>query len=431
MNYKQTLNYLYTQLPMYQRVGQAAFKKDLTNIIKLCDALDNPQQKFPTIHIAGTNGKGSTAHLIASVLQARGLKVGLYTSPHYRDFRERIKINGEYIPEQGVVDFVDNNRKHFEAIKPSFFEITVALAFDYFANEKVDYAIIETGLGGRLDSTNIIQPVLSVITNISFDHQQFLGDTLPLIAGEKAGIIKSKTPVVIGEKQPETMSVFIKKAREMDAPIYFSTDTLKPTLLRKRFDGQFFEIKKGRTILFPNIKLNLIGNYQVKNMLTALQAILIFDNIKKTPEKESLNSIKKGFSIVKSLTNFIGRWEMLGQNPTILCDSAHNEAGLKLAMQEVAEMSFQKLHIVMGVVNDKDVSKVFKFFPKDAAYYFAKPEIPRGLDATILKEKAAELGVEGTVFISVKEALAAAKKAADEEDLIYVGGSTFVVAEVI
>jgi dihydrofolate synthase/folylpolyglutamate synthase len=364
MNYKNTLDYLYTQLPMYQRVGQAAFKKDLTNITKLCDALDNPQQKFPTIHIAGTNGKGSTAHLIASVLQARGLKIGLYTSPHYRDFRERIKINGEYITETGVIDFVEKNRTNFEKIQPSFFEITVALAFDYFEKEKVDFAIIETGLGGRLDSTNIIQPILSVITNISFDHQQFLGDTLPAIAGEKAGIIKAKTPVVIGEKQSETMAVFMKKATEMDAPIYFAADNLKADLLRKRFDGQFFEIREGRKLLFPKIKLNLIGNFQGKNMLTALQAILLFDKIQQTPEKKSLTSIKNGFAKVKSLTNFIGRWEVLGSYPTILCDSAHNEAGLTLAMQEVQAMSFQKLHIVMGVVNDKDIGKVFKIFPK-------------------------------------------------------------------
>ncbi|MFT4758619.1 MAG: dihydrofolate synthase/folylpolyglutamate synthase [Paraglaciecola sp.] len=431
MNYKNTLDYLYTQLPMYQRVGQAAFKKDLTNITKLCDALDNPQQKFPTIHIAGTNGKGSTAHLIASVLQARGLKIGLYTSPHYRDFRERIKINGEYITETGVIDFVEKNRTNFEKIQPSFFEITVALAFDYFEKEKVDFAIIETGLGGRLDSTNIIQPILSVITNISFDHQQFLGDTLPAIAGEKAGIIKAKTPVVIGEKQSETMAVFMKKATEMDAPIYFAADNLKADLLRKRFDGQFFEIREGRKLLFPKIKLNLIGNFQGKNMLTALQAILLFDKIQQTPEKKSLTSIKNGFAKVKSLTNFIGRWEVLGSYPTILCDSAHNEAGLTLAMQEVQAMSFQKLHIVMGVVNDKDIGKVFKIFPKNATYYFAKPNIPRGLDAAILKEKAAEFGVEGTVFQSVNKALAAAKKAADKKDLIYVGGSTFVVAEVI
>lgn len=437
MNYQQTLNYLYTQLPMYQRVGQAAFKKDLTNITKLCDALGNPQQKFSTIHIAGTNGKGSTAHLIASVLQARGLKVGLYTSPHYRDFRERIKINGEYISEAGVVDFVADNQGNFETIKPSFFEITVAIAFDYFAKEKVDIAVIETGLGGRLDSTNIIQPVLSVITNISFDHQQFLGDTLPLIAGEKAGIIKSKTPVVIGEKQSETMAVFIKKASEMDAPIYFAENNLKAVLRSKLSGNQYFEVKSGRTILFQKLKLNLRGQYQVKNMLTAIQAILVFDKINEMPEKVTLASIKKGFSDVKSLTNFIGRWEYIGTYPTIICDSAHNEAGMKLAMAEVQKMKetpitrFEKLHIVMGVVNDKDVSKVFDIFPKDAIYYFAKPDIPRGLDANILKEKAAEFGVDGTVFESVNDALASAKQAADKKDLIYVGGSTFVVAEVI
>lgn len=431
MTYEQTLHYLYTQLPMFQRVGPVAFKKDLTNTLKLCEVLGNPQQKFSSIHIAGTNGKGSTAHLIAAVLQARGLKVGLYTSPHYRDFRERIKINGVYISEANVVNFVAKNQPHFERIKPSFFEITVAMAFDYFAKEEVDFAIIETGLGGRLDSTNILQPALSVITNISFDHQQFLGDTLPKIAGEKAGIIKEKTPVIIGEEQPESKPVFIQKAQEMNAPIHFAENTLSATLLRKRFDGQFFEIKEGQRILFSNIKLNLIGNFQKKNMLTALQAILIFDEIQGTPIFESLQSIKAGFKKVKSLTNFIGRWEKLGENPTILCDSAHNEAGLTLAMEEVKALSFEKLHIVMGVVNDKDVGKVFKIFPKDATYYFAKPNIPRGLDAQILKEKAAAFGVEGQVFESVKSALLGAKKAANKEDLIYVGGSTFVVAEVI
>jgi dihydrofolate synthase/folylpolyglutamate synthase len=425
--YNSTLNYMYTQLPMFQRVGSQAFKKDLTNIKLLCEHLGNPFEKYPCIHIAGTNGKGSTAHLTSAILQAQGYKVGLYTSPHYRDFRERVKIDGKYISRKHVVEFIENNKAVFEKIKPSFFEITVALAFDFFAKEKVDIAVIETGLGGRLDSTNIITPILSVITNISFDHQQFLGNTLKKIAGEKAGIIKRNVPVVIGETQEATITVFEKKAKTKKSEIIFADQIYQVQKKSENLTHTTFDILKNGQPLFSNQKVNLHGAFQAKNIATALQAI---DSL---PESFSIKKSKvaTAFFNLKSLTNFKGRWQVLQKDPIVLCDSAHNEAGLKLAMNQLKSLKVKELHFVLGMVNDKSIEKMLNFFPKDAHFYFCKPDIPRGLEVEILVQKATELGLTGRAYSSVKNALRAAKKKAGKKDLVYVGGSTFVVAEVI
>lgn len=444
MTYSQTIEYMYRQLPMFTRVGSSAFKKDLTNTLALCAVLDNPQTKFPTIHVAGTNGKGSTSHLLAAFLQSLGLKVGLYVSPHYKDFRERIKINGQYIPKNYVRRFVAQNKAHLETIEPSFFEMTVAMAFDYFATEGVDIAVIEVGLGGRLDSTNIISPLVSVITNISFDHTDMLGNTLPLIAFEKAGIIKPQTPVVIGEEQAETTSVFLEKAKECDAPIVFASQNFEVKKIESSYDFTIFEVlKQGKNEKPYLLNVNLNGDYQAKNVATTLQTI---DVLKKLPffskytDGTSRNNreggqwetaIGFGFENLKFLTQFIGRWQLIGQNPTILCDSAHNEGGLRLAVEELKAMAFNHLHVVFGMVRDKDAGKVLGLLPTNATYYFCKANIPRGLEADVLREQAAAFQLKGRAYPSVKKALAAAKRRAKDTDLIYVGGSIFVVAEVL
>lgn len=436
MTYQHTLDYLYQQLPMFTRIGSSAFKKDLTNTLALCAVLDNPQTKFPTIHIAGTNGKGSTSHLLAAVLQSLGLKVGLYVSPHYRDFRERIKVNGVYVPKKYVTRFVAQNRIHFETIHPSFFEMTVAMAFDYFATEGVDIAVVEVGLGGRLDSTNIISPLVSVITNISFDHTDMLGNTLPLIASEKAGIIKPHTPVVIGEEQAETTPVFIEKAHECDAPIVFASQNFSVKTVESGLGFTVFEVlKKGRSSKPYSLNVNLNGDYQAKNIATVLQTM---DVLKKLPFFAKYTeggkweaAIGFGFKNLQLLTQFIGRWQIIHQNPTVLCDSAHNEGGLRLAMAQLKAMEYNQLHIVLGMVRDKDAGMVLGLLPTNATYYFCKANIPRGLEADILCEQAAAFQLKGRAYPSVKKALAAAKRRAKDTDLIYVGGSIFVVAEVI
>lgn len=436
MNYEETLHYLYTQLPMFQRTGPAAFKKDLGNILLLCKHLGNPHQKIHSIHLAGTNGKGSTAHLLASVLQAAGLKVGLYTSPHYRDFRERIKINGIYIPKKEVVRFVADQQAEIKKIGPSFFEITVALAFDYFAKEQVDIAIIETGLGGRLDSTNIITPLVSVITNISFDHQQFLGDTLPKIAVEKAGIIKTRVPVVIGEKQSAVFSVFKEKAKTEKAPFYLANDPKKYEVILEKttVKHSFYTIKKNAVVWADKLPINIHGPYQTKNIGTALMTLEVLNSIKnKSFPSIDLPTIRKGFRDLKKATTFLGRWQQLGENPLVIAESAHNEAGLKNIFpdRQLANVSYEKLHIVFGTVSDKEVSKVFPYLPKDAIYYFVKADIPRGYDAKKLCEMAEQHGLRGKAYTTVRRGLAAAKHKAKPEDLILICGSIFVVAEVI
>jgi len=426
--YQQTLDYLFQQLPMFQRVGAVAFKKDLTNIKALGELLGNPQERFPSIHLAGTNGKGSTAHILAAVLQAHGLKVGVHTSPHYRDFRERIKVNGVLVSEQFVINFVEEYKSTWSEIQPSFFELAVAMAFQYFAAQKVDIAIIETGLGGELDSTNIIKPILSIITNISYDHQKFLGDTLPKIASAKAGIIKPNIPVVIGERQEEIVPVFEEKAKVENTIIQYANNHIHADFLSNDLYHSIFDIYRNNELLYEKLEVNLIGNYQRLNLQTALYALELLSKELLQIEEEKL---RKGLKNLKKSTHFIGRWQVLSETPLILADSAHNEAGIRSVMQYLQSFSFERLHIVLGFANDKDLNRVLPLFPKNANYYFAKADVPRGLEAQILMEKAANFDLIGEAHTSVEEALRSAKEAAQKEDLIYVGGSIFVLAEVI
>ncbi len=424
--YQQTLDFLYSQLPMFHRIGAAAFRKDLTNTLALMDFLEHPHRHYPCIHVGGTNGKGSTAHMLAAILQARGFKTGLYISPHYRDFRERIKVNGKYVTRQFVIDFIEQVKPLIEKIQPSFFELTVGMAFEYFRQQKVDVAIIEVGMGGRLDSTNVINPVLSVITNIGWDHMQFLGDTLPLIASEKAGIIKTGVPVVIGETHPETAPVFKQKALEMKAEITFADQHYSAILQTEDFEKSIFEASKDG--LFNQLyELQAHGPFQRKNLCTVLQAV------EKMPLEWGIKPehIHTGLAELQSRTRFMGRWQFLQQNPRVLCDSAHNEDGLREVMERLLQLDFARLHIVMGVVKDKDLGKMLDLFPKNANYYFAKPDIPRGLEAKDLQAQAQGKGLLGKTYTSVRNALKAAKRQAKADDLIYVGGSTFVLAEVI
>lgn len=404
MNYQETTNWMFNQLPMYQLQGASAYKEDLTNIKLLATHLDNPQNRLKCIHVAGTNGKGSTSHMLASVLQEAGYKVGLYTSPHLKDFRERIKINGEEISEDFVCEFVAKHKDFFEANDMSFFEMSVGLAFDYFAFEKTDIAIIEVGLGGRLDATNIITPLVSVITNIDLDHTQFLGNTPALIAGEKAGIIKPNVPVVIGEYTNETQPVFLAKAKENKAPIYFAADLV--------------------TEVFPS---DLIGDYQFHNKKTVQQTIAVLNSQNEFTVSDE--SLKAGLLKVVKNTGLQGRWQQLGENPKIICDTAHNKHGLAVVMNQIQKETFDNLHIVLGVVNDKDLDSILPLFPKNAQYYFCRPDSSRGLATEILKEAAKKYDLLGKKYDSVAEAFAAAKQNATENDFIYVGGSTFVVAE--
>lgn len=430
MDYQQTLDYLYSQLPMYQRVGAVAFKKNLDNIRFLLDFLGNPERNIPFIHIAGTNGKGSTTHMLAACYRAAGLRVGTYTSPHYKDFRERVKVNGKLISRQSVVDFVERIRSQIQDIQPSFFEITVALAMQEFYDRKVDLAIIETGLGGRLDSTNVINPFLSIITNIGYDHQAMLGDTLAEIAGEKAGIIKEKVPVVVGSTHPETAPVFRKAAMQKQAPLVFADRQLNVQLTARTIDSQTFEVfRKGESIL-KELILDHGGGYQLANVRTVLTALQV---IKKTKIFREVmeEELRKGLANLRQFTGIMGRWQILGEDPIILADSAHNTHGLKQVIEQLKQIPYEKLHLVLGFVNDKDIEPALTMFPRKAEYYFARPDIPRGLDVIELQNKAEKTGRKGKAYHSVNEALKAARKLADRSDLIFVGGSSFVVAEVI
>jgi dihydrofolate synthase/folylpolyglutamate synthase len=433
MTYRETLDYLYARLPMYHRIGAAAYKKDLTNTLALCERLGHPERQFASIHVGGTNGKGSVSHMLAAIGQAAGLKTGLYISPHYRDFRERIKINGQYIPRKRVVAFVEKHRAFIEDLQPSFFELCVAMAFDHFARERVDLAVVEVGLGGRLDSTNVLTPLLSVITNISFDHMAMLGNTLPEIAGEKAGIIKPGVPVVVGETHPETAPVFRRKAAETHSPIYFADRHFRAEETGQPAPGRsVYRIFKDDQPWIDRLELDAAGPFQAPNLATALLAVEVLG-------QERLNSfpifgeasVKEGLANLRALTRFHGRWQVIGRDPTILCDSAHNEAGLRLALGRVAEMPFGQLHVVTGFVNDKDIDGLLGLFPASARYYFAKADIPRGLDAEALRGKARAFGLHGKSYASVRRALQAARRAAKPDDLILVIGSIFVVAEVI
>ncbi|WP_395054192.1 bifunctional folylpolyglutamate synthase/dihydrofolate synthase [Flavobacterium sp.] len=404
MTYQETTNWLFNQLPMYQLQGASAYKKDLTNTLLLAKHLNNPEKNLKCIHVAGTNGKGSTSHLLASVYQEAGYTVGLYTSPHLKDFRERIKVNGIEISEEFVVDFVNKNKLFFEENDLSFFEMSVGLAFEYFVKEKTDINIIEVGMGGRLDSTNIITPLISVITNIGLDHTQFLGTTLKAIAFEKAGIIKTEIPIIIGEYTTETKPVFIKKAKETNSEIFFASDLIDET--------------------YPS---ELMGNYQIANKKTALQTIKLLQDQYLVKEK----TIKIGFLNVIKNTGLLGRWQQLNENPKVICDTAHNSHGLKIVLNQIKKEKFNDLHIVLGVVNDKDLDTILPLFPKKAIYYFCKPNIPRGLDANILKQKAEEYQLIGNLYNSVSNAYEDAIKNASKNDFVYIGGSTFVVAEIV
>ena len=414
---------------MFTRIGAAAFKKDLTNTIIFCEALDNPQNKFKSIHVAGTNGKGSTSHMLASVLQAQGYKTGLYTSPHLKDFRERIRINGKMISKTEVVSFVKAQQKLIEEVEPSFFEVTVALAFDHFAKHEVDIAVIEVGLGGRLDSTNVISPLISVITNISLDHTNMLGNTLAEIAGEKAGIIKKNTPVVIGETQEESAPVFIKKAKEMDAPIVFSDQVLTGRDFKIKNNKLSLSVYQNDKMRYKNLQSDLTGVYQHKNILTVLETLAILDS--QTPLKIEEKIIYIGLSKVKKQTGLQGRWQTLGKNPLVICDTGHNEAGITEVIKNISQTPYQNLHIVFGMVKDKDISKVLSLMPKNATYYFCKPDLERGLEAVELAAQAASFNLNGNSYASVAEAKQNAIKMADAKDLVFIGGSTFVVAEAL
>ncbi|MDP2069261.1 MAG: folylpolyglutamate synthase/dihydrofolate synthase family protein [Lutibacter sp.] len=405
MDYSNTLKWMFSLLPMYQRQGEIAFRKDLTNSIALSKHLNFPESAFKSIHVAGTNGKGSTSHMLASVLQEAGYKVGLYTSPHLKDFRERIKINGKLIKKMEVVHFIKNNKSFFEANNLSFFEMTVGLAFACFANHKVDVAVVEVGLGGRLDSTNIITPEVSVITNIGYDHTQFLGETLPEIAFEKAGIIKNNIPVVIGEYQAETFPVFEKIASEKLAPLFLAANN--------------------KDIVYTS---DLKGSYQIHNIKTVIQTIEVL----KTKgydisEKNSRNGLQK---VVKN-TGLLGRWQVLNDKPKVICDTAHNAEGLRYVLKQLQEETFEQLHIVLGVVNDKDLKSVLPLFPKNATYYFCRPNIPRGLDEDEFQQQCAKFQLMGKAYNAVQTAYETALDNAGKNDLIFIGGSTFVVAEVV
>jgi dihydrofolate synthase/folylpolyglutamate synthase len=406
MNYKETLDWMFNKLPMYQTQGATAYRKDITNTVLLAKHLGNPENYLKCIHVAGTNGKGSTSHLLASVLQEAGYKVGLYTSPHLKDYRERITINGIPISEDYVCDFINKNKAFFEANELSFFEMSVGLAFEYFVKQKTDINIIEVGMGGRLDSTNIITPLVSVITNIGLDHTQFLGNTLELIAFEKAGIIKPNIPVVIGEYISETKPVFLAKSDETNSEIYFASDLIATT--------------------YPS---TLLGDYQIQNKKTVLQTLKVLKD--KNLISVSETDIKNGFLNVIKNTGLQGRWQQLGENPTVICDTAHNAHGLKIVINQLKKEKYYQLHIVLGLVNDKNLTEILPLFPENAIYYFCKPHISRGLDQLILKEKAAEFNLVGQTYISVSNAYQAAKENAGNYDFIYIGGSTFVVAEIL
>ena len=428
MTYPQTLDYLFARLPMYQRVGAAAYKANLDNTYKIVELLGKPHQKLNCIHIAGTNGKGSSSHMLAAILQQSGYKTGLYTSPHLIDFRERIKINGKMVPKNYVTDFVLKHKTAFEEIEPSFFEWTFGLALDYFKNQEVDVAVIEVGLGGRLDSTNIITPKAALITNISFDHMNLLGDTLEKIGREKAGIIKARIPVVISQYQSETAPLFNSIAKELKAPIEFADKNYK--LLSTNLSNGLLQVKvlNKQTNQAEVYDLDLTGNYQAKNLLGVLNVI---DFIEKGGFLIQPENLKTALRQVAKLTGLMGRWQTLSKKPLIIADTGHNEDGIKQVVNNFATIPHHKLHMVLGVVNDKDVSKILSLLPKEAIYYFVKASVPRALNEQELMDQAKKLKLYGNAYTTVEAGLKAAKKASKKNDLIFVGGSTFVVGDAL
>ena len=427
--YKQTIDYLYEQLPVFSKQGADAIKKDLVNITKLCEALDEPQKKLKTIHIAGTNGKGSTSHMLAAVLQHAGYRVGLYTSPHLIDFQERIRINGEQVSKEWVVNFVEKNGRLIQQVQPSFFEITVAMAFVAFAEQEVDFAVIETGLGGRLDSTNIIEPLLSIITNVSYDHTDILGKTLEEIAFEKAGIIKSKTPVVIGQQHPQTERVFFEQAVHKQSTLYYAD--AQWDLVRVKADQQyqyFKAIHRARMEMF-DLTCDLKGNYQTANIKTVLAAVDILKsslglNISKDITTQALSRVKR-------LTGLRGRWDIIEHQPLIIADVAHNPAGIQEVVAQWQDINAKSKHIVLGFVKDKDVSEALALLPKDCVYYFCQAQMPRAMNMNTLKQLASEKGLEGSVYPTVDEAVKAAREAAGNKGAVLITGSFFIVGEAI
>jgi len=435
MSYQDTIDYLYSRLPLFSRIGPAAIKADLHNTVAICDFLGNPQNKFNTIHVAGTNGKGSTSHMLASILQEAGYKTGLYTSPHLYDFRERIKVNGIMCSETFVTSFTNKMKPLIEKVAPSFFEITVGMAFEYFAQENVDIAIIETGLGGRLDSTNVINPILSIITNIGMDHMALLGNTLPEIASEKAGIIKAATPIVISEVIPETKNIFEQKASSLDAPIYFAQDFIQFKSFQNNWQTSLFEFNQPLihlldAPLFPKsftVECDLPGKYQYKNLKGVLVAMQILTTM---GWQLSASKILKGLMHVRKNTGLMGRWECIQTNPRIILDVAHNEHGIKALLEQLESIHCAQLHIVTGMVKDKDVNAVLNLLPKKAKYYFTQSHIPRALPVSELASKGNTFNLSGSQFENVNIALQAANKNATSNDLILVIGSVFLVAEV-
>lgn len=425
MNYQQTIDYLYSTLPMFSRMGSAAFKKDLTNIKLLCERLDDPHKKFKSIHVGGTNGKGSVSHMLAAIFQTAGYKTGLYTSPHLYDFRERIKLNGKMVEEEFVIDFVERIQPSIEEIQPSFFEITVAMAFDFFAKEKVDIAIIEVGLGGRLDSTNIITPELSIITNIGWDHMNLLGNSLEEIAFEKAGIIKENIPVVIGEKKRETAEVFESIAKQKHASHFFAEDNFSVKNYELLNDELKISVLDKKNSALENYELDLPGIYQTKNILTIVQVINLLRDWK--IDKQHIQSALKN---VKQLTGLHGRWEIIHHNPTIVLEVAHNKDGIEQMLNHLQNIHYNQLHIVLGMVKDKDVSNILKLLPAQAHYYFTQAHIPRALEANQLKEEAEKFSLKGNFSEDVNVAIGKALQQAAKDDLIIVCGSIFLVAEV-
>ena len=424
MNYQETLTYLYTSAPLFQQVGKDAYKEGLENTYALDEYFGHPHRKFHTIHVAGTNGKGSCSHTLAAILQSAGYRIGLYTSPHLVDFRERIRINGIPVPQEFVIDFVEKHRAFFEPLHPSFFELTTAMAFLYFAQQQVDVAVIEVGLGGRLDCTNIIQPDLCVITNISFDHTQFLGNTLEKIASEKAGIIKPHTPVVIGETTPETKPVFLKKAISVNAPIVFAEEEKR--LRQADWDENGNHIYQ--TADYADLKGELGGLCQEKNTNTLLSAI---HQLKQAGYRFTESDVRNGFAQVCELTGLKGRWQRLASQPTVICDTGHNVGGIQYIVKQLSYQHYQRLHIVIGMVNDKDINGVLTLLPTDAAYYFTQASVKRALPAEEMKKQASVHGLQGNAYPTVKEALQAALAQADKEDFIFVGGSSFIVADLL
>ena len=427
LDYKETLSYLFSQLPMYQRVGPVAFKKDLSNTLRLCEKLSEPQKKFKSVHIAGTNGKGSVAHMLAGILQTAGYKTGLYTSPHLKDFRERIKINGKEISEDEVVEFVEQNSVHFESIKPSFFEMTVVMAFNHFAKHKVDIAIVETGLGGRFDSTNILEPILSVITNIGLDHTKMLGDTLEQIAFEKAGIIKQEVPVVVGESSQDTKKVFEEKAKNMNSELIYAGISYVVKSIKENTTGILLDLEKGHE-QYKELTIGLRGRYQIKNSLTVLQAIEVLQNLDFEIERADVYDGLLNFPI---LTGLQGRWQIIQESPMVICDCAHNAEALTVVFEQVSNLKFDSLRIVLGTVDDKDIKPLISVLPKEARYYWCEANIPRALNKEFLQKSAKEYSLDGDVYSSVNEAFMQAKNDADTHDLVLITGSSFIVAEVL